>query len=445
MKCSKRTRICLIGALVALSLAGCGGKGNSDGDEVEILEEAKTMPDEVALYYSSVAQYLGDVEYHFQQYQIDHSPEMLVTVVEEANALAFEFEDYQLSQENIATCRKLKLKTDSTKAAILSALEQDVRNVRKPLVALDDYLLTEISELPLFLQKGTMIHINFECQGTLTVKLFNADSRSLVKTYAGKKSVADSIAITNSAIYVIELTPKGNTYIDMTVDQSHVALEQLTTTRTVETETVEATASDFRVTKVNGIQMQPVFEEPRKITLRSQGKAFFSGSSRSVVTIAIPKGAVDLLYSLRISTNEGDRSSDGQFCNDMSESYRKVKFLGLPIYESQGSKTSLIRELLNDNVPPREEEAYCNMYVFTSQDQAKKFQDGTPAAELKYNVDLSTFGTQSCNGRIPVKGESTLYLGFENERFRYSNYLWLEVISSVPHTEYYHNKYTLAE
>lgn len=444
MKYNIRKRICIVVAFMALSLAGCGSRGNSDGGDVEILEEAKTMPEEVALLYSSVAQYLGDVEYHFQQYQIDHSPEMLATVVEEVNALSFEFEDYQLSQENIATCRKLKLKTDSTKAAILAALEQDVRNVRKPLVELEDYLLTEIRELPLFLQKGTMIHINFECQGTMTVKLFNADSRSLVKAYVGKKSFSDSIAITNSAIYVIELAPKGNTYINMTADQSHITLEQLTTTRTIETETVEANASDFRVTKVNGIQMQPVFEEPKKITLRSQGKAFFSGSSRSVVTVNVPKGAVDLLYSLRISTNEGDQASDGQFCKEMSETYRKVKFLGLPVYESQGNKSSLIRELLNDNMPPREEEAYCNMYVFTSQDQAKKFQDGTPAAELKYNVDLSAFGTQSCNGRIPVKGKSTIYLGFENERFRFSNYLWLEVISSVPHTEYYQNKYTLS-
>ena len=118
--------------------------------------------------------------------------------------------------------------------------------------------------------------------------------------------------------------------------------------------------------------------------------------------------------------------------------------LGLPIYEKESSHESgLIRRLLNDNKPPREEEAYINMYVFYNAVQAKKFQDGAIAANLQYNVDYSTLGTQSCNGRIPAKGYKTIYLGFENERMRYSNYVWLEAVSAVPKTEYYKMEYTV--
>ena len=117
--------------------------------------------------------------------------------------------------------------------------------------------------------------------------------------------------------------------------------------------------------------------------------------------------------------------------------------MGLPLYEKTTSN-GLLNTLLDDNRPLREEDAYCNMYVFRNQTQAKQFQDGTKAASvLNYDVDYSTLGTQSCNGRIPVKGQKTIYLAFENERVRYTNYLWVEVEAVVPKTEYFTTKYSI--
>lgn len=82
--------------------------------------------------------------------------------------------------------------------------------------------------------------------------------------------------------------------------------------------------------------------------------------------------------------------------------------------------------------------------VFRNQSLAKQFQDGTKqASQLSYDVDYSTLGTQSCNGRIPAKGSKTIYLGFENERVRYANYLWVEAEVVVPNTVYYTTKYTV--
>ena len=118
--------------------------------------------------------------------------------------------------------------------------------------------------------------------------------------------------------------------------------------------------------------------------------------------------------------------------------------MGMPLYESSRG-SGLFNTLLDDNRPLREEDAYCNMYVFRNQTSAKQFQDGTKAAsELHYDVDYSTLGTQSCNGRIPTKGAKTIYLAFENERVRYSNYIWVEVMTAVPTTEYHTTRYSLA-
>ena len=179
------------------------------------------------------------------------------------------------------------------------------------------------------------------------------------------------------------------------------------------------------------------------MTLRSQGKAFFSGGSRSVVAMQVPANSTDVVYSLRISTSQSDQDTDGQFCKKANEKYKEIKFLGLPIYESHGTRSNIFRELLNATEPPREEEAYCNLYVFTNAAEAKKFSDGKPSTELKYDMDFSKMGTQSCNDRIPTKGIKTLYFGFENTRVRYSVYLWLESISTVRKTEYFKTKYSL--
>ena len=178
----------------------------------------------------------------------------------------------------------------------------------------------------------------------------------------------------------------------------------------------------------------------------SQGKALFSGGgTRSVVAMQVPAGSTDVAYCLRISTSQSDQNADGQFCRRMDEKYKEIKLLGLPLYESHNSSSNIFRELLNACEPYREEEAYCNLYIFTSSAEAKKFADGKPVADLKYNVDLSKKGTQSCNDRIPTKGVKTLYFGFENTRVRYSVYLWLESLATMPTTEYYRAKYVVKE
>lgn len=110
----------------------------------------------------------------------------------------------------------------------------------------------------------------------------------------------------------------------------------------------------------------------------------------------------------------------------------------------EGSRSSgIIASLLDDNRPIREEDAYCNLYVFRNQADARSFQDGKSVSSLKYDVDYSTLGTQSCNGCIPTNGSKTIYFGFENERMRYTNYLWLEAVTTGNSTEYYKHVYSI--
>ena len=234
------------------------------------------------------------------------------------------------------------------------------------------------------------------------------NSRTTLKTYAGRHLLEDSLTIAHDAIYLVEVNPQGTQYIDMDVNYKVTDMARLTAVTPIKSEQVECSKGDL-----------------------------------GAIAVQVPTGATDILYSMRIDTDEYDRSEDGQFHENLNASYKKVKFLGLPLYEKERS-SGLLNALLEDNRPKRDENAYCNMYVFRSQTQAKQFQDGTkPASELSYDVDYSTLGTQSCNGRIPTKGSKTIYLGFENERVSYTNYLWVEADVVVPNTVYYTTKYTV--
>lgn len=354
--------------------------------------------------------------------------------------LYFNYDPLGMDSATLSVCKDLKTRVDNLRELLSNRLKEEMSKTVTWVTSNEDYLIKQTETYPIYMEKGETLKINFSSEKSTNIKIYNIDSQTLLKNLSGVKSISESINVKNKAIYLVEITPTASQYISFSIGYIATSLERVANPKKVYTETVEAQKGDFRVKMVKGIKMQNLFEEPRKITLRGQLKAMFSGSSRAVVAVQVPQRATDIMYSLRISTSEIDRSEDGEFSENLNRSYREIRLLGLPLYESRiGS--GLLATILDDNRPIKEEDAYCNMYVFTNSAQAKKFQDGMNVTNLKYNIDYSTLGTQSCNGRIPTMGLKTIYLGFENERMRYANYLWIEAVSAVPNTEYFKERY----
>ena len=359
--------------------------------------------------------------------------------------LYYDYNPMDLTPEQEALCEALKDRVNKLRHNIITLTTNEIKNFKVTPWHYDELLLEQSQAYPVYLQKGEKLRWDITAAKPITVKVCNADSRSVLKTYNGKSAVKDSLVVENSAIYFIEVNPQGTQYVALDINYKVNEMSRLGNATHIKVEQVECGKGDFGAKTVNGISMTKCFDEPRKFTLRGQLKAAFSGSSKALVAVQVPTGATDILYSMRIATSEQDRSSDGEFHENLATSYKKVKFLGLPLYEKEkNGNVNLFSKLLDDNRPLRDEDAYCNMYVFRNQSQAKQFQDGTKAASvLNYDVDYSTLGTQSCNGRIPVKGLKTIYLAFENERVRFTNYLWVEVEAVVPKTEYFTTKYSV--
>lgn len=371
------------------------------------------------------------------------SGEELIAIHDIGMELYYDFNPLGLKPDQIAACEVLKERVMTLKNEIISKTEAEVADFKISPYVMDDLLFEKTQTYPVYLLKGEKLRWKINAQKPMTVKLCNADARTVIKTYTGKISVVDSLEIQNTAIYFLEIIPGGTQYIGLDINYKVKELARLRNATPIKTEQIDCSKGDFGAVAVPGVKMQNIFEDPRKFTLRGQLKSAFSGSSIAMVPIIIPAGTTDILYSMRMATSEQDRSSDGEFHDNMTRTYKQIKFMGLPLYEKSTSD-GLLNTLLDDNRPLRDEDAYCNLYVFRSQTEAKKFQDGKASAgDLKYDLDYSTIGTQSCNGRIPSNGDSKIYLGFENVRVRYTNYLWVEAVAVIPTTEYYTTKYSI--
>ena len=370
------------------------------------------------------------------------SMDQLIAYSEAVDTLYYDYNPMELQPAQVEACESLKKRVAILKRDAGVIINEAQLRFRYTTHSNPDCLLEGTSAYPVYLERGDVLYYNIGLQNPGTVKLYNTDARQTLKTYAQKTKVSDSLVVANKGIYLVEIVPGKTQYASIDIQ---FRMGEYHPVKTVYSEEIPCKAGDFRAVSNKGISMRPVFEQPRKFTLSSQLKSTFTTSAKSIALVAvqIPAGTTDVLYNLRISTSEQYKSADGKFPDKMNQSYKKVRFLGLPLYETSRS-SGLFSTLLDDNRPLREEDAYCNMYVFRSQWAAKQFQDGNKqASQLQYDVDYSTLGTQSCNGRIPAKGAKTLYLAFENERVRYSNYIWVEVLTVTPTTEYHTTKYTV--
>ena len=413
----------------------------SCADSARTTDASVSLSERETYRYNKALTALQEVESLGRKARISPTHEVVIELLTKAKKLKYDYNDEGMNVATMMHCDSLVMRINNYKKHVEQFAEKTILQLKGvSLVEIPEQLFTERTYYPVYLKKGEKFYIKIDASSSLTTKLYNSDTERLIKSYT-KSKISDSLRISNTGIYLIEITPNGKQYASVSLSYRPENTSDISNRPAIYSKKVECNKGDIGAVGVPGITMRKCFDEPRKFTLRGQIKAAFSGNSKALVAVQVPAGATDILYTMRIATSESNRSEDGQFHDNLTRSYKRIKFLGLPLYEKSTSN-GLLNTLLDDNRPIREEDAYCNMYVFRNQSQAKQFQDGTKSASnLNYDVDYSTIGTQSCNGRIATKGAKTIYLAFENERMRYTNYLWIEVEAVVPNKVYYRTKY----
>lgn len=439
----------VVAIAVAMALVACGGANSSTKEENKpvVVEDngEVTLSEREQILYDKVSVEVTEAEAALDAFEAGE-PSNIAKLLSDIRKLQYNYNSKMMNSATVAHCEALKERIVALKerAKLIGSNGTKVGSGSQRMTAAaprQSTLIEGKQSYPYYLEAGDKLHYELSADNSFTLNIYNVDSHSRLKQYKAK-SVKDSLTINHSAIYLLEVETKGRDYVSSSIDIQKGDFTSIHRPK-VHSEVVECKKGDFGATGVEAIKMSNIFEEPRKFTLRGQIKAAFSGTARAIVAIPVPAGATNILYSLRISTSEQPINADGEFYENLGHSYRRIDVFNLPVYEST-RRSGLIDMILDDNRPIRDEDAYCNLYVFRNQSDAKKFQDGGVAiSKLSYDINYSTLGTQSCNGSIPVNGTQTIYLAFENERMRYATYLWVEAVAVVPTMEYYKTEYKI--
>jgi len=291
------------------------------------------------------------------------------------------------------------------------------------------------------IQKGDKLFLDYSSHMPIGVNIHNAETQTLIKSYAASTQLLDSLTIPNTAIYLVEFTNQNKAqYISYEVYVNCQNLENFITDPNVQEKEVPASPEDYLAYYRNEYDLTNLYEKPRQFTLRGGWKSAFGGHKRTILPLNLPQNSVNVAYQLRLDTSNGAASNDGAFYKELNDRCSTIKILGTTVKEKNESHTSLLREVLNEmKTPQRVEEAYCSMYVFYDEKSARDFVSTgkTEQCDIKYSL----ISTQSCNGNIPVNQHENIYLGFENDQFAGSIYLWIEAVATITQTNYYTKHY----
>lgn len=422
---------------IFMTCAGCGQSNKKDAklDKISELEQMK---------YDNISQKLDLL---CSKAQSAHTDLDLQAIYTELSQIEYDYNPNGMGERAQQKCQELKerlavlqaspssLLPSSQTAPTYTVASESTSFSGKGLISRRHMKVDAVKRYPYYFKAQDQLRISLTPHGSALVSLFDINHQKRLKQWHVQGTLEEQVTMPSDGIYMIELRPDGGEFI-ADIALSYEGVDNDKRPRVSE-RTVSCKQGDFLAEATESVRVSPVFKEPKKVGLRGNLKSIFSGKSRALISVPVPAGSDAILYSLRISTNEKTAPSDGKFADNLSLASKQIKLLGIKVYEKRTISSSVIDRLLFNTRPAREEDAFCNMYVLTDATQAKKFQDETASSgHYKYDVEQSQMGTQSCNGELKPKGRKTIYLGFENERMRYDNYIWLEV-ASLAHTKEY--------
>lgn len=422
---------------ILMTCAGCG-QGNKEDAKLDKISELEQMK------YDNISQKLDLI---CSKAQSAHTDLDLQTIYTELSQIEYDYNPNGMGERAQQKCQELKERLAVLQAdpsSLLQSSQTDptytVASVSTPssgklLISRRHMKVDVVKRYPYYFKAQDKLSISLTPQGSVHLTLFGIDHQKRIKQWRVRGALEELVTIPSDGIYMVELRPDGGELItDLSLSYEGVDNDKRPR---VSEQIVSCKQGDFLAKATESVRVSEVFKEPKKTGLRGNLKSIFSGKSRALISVPVPAGSDAILYSLRISTNEKTAPSDGKFADNLSLASKQIKLLGIKVYEKRTISSNVIDRLLFNTRPAREEDAFCNMYVLTDATQAKKFQDETASSgHYKYDVNQSQMGTQSCNGELRPQGHKIIYLGFENERMRYDNYIWLEV-ASLTHTKEY--------
>ena len=96
--------------------------------------------------------------------------------------LQYDYNPFGLDSASVVRCEELQERLDAAKELIYKLVENNLDNLYVPVVENIDYLVEKNVVFPVYLKRGEKLYVNIKCKNPATIKVYNYDLRSTVKT-----------------------------------------------------------------------------------------------------------------------------------------------------------------------------------------------------------------------------------------------------------------------
>jgi hypothetical protein len=234
-----------------------------------------------------------------------------------------------------------------------------------------------------------------------------------------------SCKVNNTDVFTLVVTDKAPKYLNLYVarmPQTILSAQQSTEFNFVTLNSKKGVKNAIAIDEVNLVK---AVNEPRKIVLSSN--VSWSGESKIIVPLELPKGTKQLLYEVRISGENKEIKNTKNLFSKVSTSVNKYKILGKTIFETNSTESSITRDLLNSISMPKREKISANIFFFPDDKNGRAFQDKNP--KFDYDIKNSLKNTQSMNGIIKPQNNGFVYLGFEATSTWNETFIWIDAVA----------------
>ena len=338
--------------------------------------------------------------------------------------------------------------------------EQEIKPVIEKKITLKDLKFEKIISLESeFAEKGVITKSFFGLKNDSITVSFDSDSKIKQVVFIEERSGRVFKKFTNSNKFnwahkikiknpfTINITFNEATYYNLDIQRKSATVENKLSKTKLVRDSVIVKKKTRRSFTGKSLKFEKLYNEPKKFIVSQ--KLNLSGVSKLYAPIEVPNKTVEFIYTLRISGKKDNQKNDGNLIDKVSTSHTKINMLGLPLWDSNSSGSSITREIVNSIFPPKKDDEFSlNVFFFDNQKEIKKFigYNGTNhSSAFKYDLNNSALSTQSRVGLVKKSKKGFAYIGLESLSTWYDTYVWLDVVAMYEEPLYYEIRYNLKD
>jgi len=399
--------------IVSLFISSCSSKsGESEIEDLTVKDQIEAIIDELSS---------SDSELSYEE---------RLALIEEAQSQL----EQMPAEENIEKV-KLKSKITSLSDELNSLDWVEVFSVSGA------FLKDKPLNLPFWGLKGDSLKIVFKAdQKTLSGRIYETKSGRDVKKLVKFDQIDFKFDVFFNSVFNLNLSSSNPIYYDAKIYRKPVDIASKFANHQVKKDSIIHEKPVANSVKAYELITESVYYEPQKFTMKN---SFWSGKTPIYAAIEVPEETKYFVYTMIVTGEDNERyNPSGQMLlKEVQKNTTEYKVMGYPIFSTESTSQSLIRDLINTlSTPSREEGQSLDLYFVESENEVKKF---LKEQEFKYDLANSVRGTQSRKGIVKRPKSGYSYFIMTPATGDSEMYVWFDAVALYERPFYYELQYSL--